>query len=78
MPALWTNLEAAVASAKMHEKAVWTLEASRDLNVNLVRFGVGWGVEEYTNDEVDSLFVGVSGSGFVESDGEEHPLSAGN
>src|SRR3712207_7243452 len=24
-----------------------------------------------------SLFVGVSGSGFVESDGEEHPLSAG-
>jgi len=59
MPALWTNLEAAAASAEMHEKAVWTLEASRDLNVNLVRFGVGWSVEEYTNDDVwtHSLWV---------------------
>jgi mannose-6-phosphate isomerase-like protein (cupin superfamily) len=77
MPALWTNLEAAAASAEMQEGAVWTLEASRDLNANLVRFGVRRGVEEHVNDEVDVLFVGVSGSGFVTCDGEEHPLSAG-
>lgn len=77
MPALWMNLEAAAASAEMQEGTVWALEASRDLNANLVRFGAGRGVEEHVNDEVDVLFVGVSGSGFVESDGEEHPLSAG-
>jgi mannose-6-phosphate isomerase-like protein (cupin superfamily) len=77
MPAFWTNLEAAAASAEMEEGAVWTLKASRDLNANLIRFGVGQGVEKHVNDEVDVIFVGVAGSGFVESEDEEHPLDAG-
>ncbi len=56
---------------------VWTLEGSGDLNANLVRFGSGRGVGEHMNDEVEVVFVGVSGSGIVMVDGEEHALSAG-
>ena len=56
---------------------VWTLEGSGDLNANLVRFEAGRGVGEHVNDEVDVLIVGVSGSGLVSVDGEEHPLSNG-
>lgn len=56
---------------------VWTLEESSDLNANLVRFGAGRGVGEHVNDEVEVVFVGVSGSGIVMVDGEEHALSAG-
>jgi quercetin dioxygenase-like cupin family protein len=65
------------ASASGREGVIWTLGESVDLNANLVRFGVGGGVAEHVNDEVDVLFVGVSGSGSVEVDGEEHPLSSG-
>jgi quercetin dioxygenase-like cupin family protein len=42
-----------------------------------VRFDAGGGVGEHVNDEVDVLFVGVAGSGFVRVEEEEHPLSAG-
>lgn len=48
------------------EGVVWALRAGEDLNANLVRFGAGRGVGEHINDEVDVIFVGVSGSGFVE------------
>ena len=64
-------------SATGREGAVWTLEGSGDLNANLVRFEAGGGVGEHVNDEVDVMIVGVSGSGFVGVDGEEHPLSNG-
>ncbi len=56
---------------------VWTLEGSEDLNANLVRFGPGRGVGEHANDEVDVLVIGVSGSGVVVVDGDEHALEAG-
>lgn len=56
---------------------VWILEGSDDLNANLVRFGSGRGVGEHMNDEVEVVFVGVSGSGSITVDGEEHDLSAG-
>jgi quercetin dioxygenase-like cupin family protein len=59
------------------EGVVWTLGAGEDLNANLVRFGAGRGVGEHANEEVDVVFVGVSGSGFVELDGEENALDAG-
>jgi quercetin dioxygenase-like cupin family protein len=57
---------------------VWTLEESEDLNANLVRFEAGGGVGEHVNDAVDVLIVGVSGSGSVRVDGEEHPVSNGD
>jgi mannose-6-phosphate isomerase-like protein (cupin superfamily) len=71
-----TDLQA-VADAAGQEGVVWSLEAGSDLNSNLVRFGLGRGVGEHVNDEVDVVFVGVSGSGFVEANGREHVLEAG-
>lgn len=56
---------------------VWTQREGQDLNANLVRFPRGEGVGEHVNDEVDVLFIGVSGSGVVEVDGREHTLEAG-
>ena len=75
----WTNLmaETAAASAAGREGVIWTLVESDDLNANLVRFGAGRGVGEHVNREVEVVFVGVSGSGSVEVDGEEHALGAG-
>ena len=71
------NLGEIAGSATGREGVVWTLEGSGDLNANLVRFEAGRGVGEHVNDEVDVLIVGVSGSGLVGVDGEEHPLSDG-
>lgn len=56
---------------------VWTLEGEGDLNANLVHFGPGRGVGEHVNDEVDVVFVGVSGSGTVVVEGEEFALGPG-
>ncbi|HEX2740164.1 MAG TPA: cupin domain-containing protein [Rubrobacter sp.] len=71
------NVGEIAASTAGQKGVVWTLDGSVDLNANLVRFGVDGGVEEHVNDEVDVIFVGVSGSGRVEVDGEEYPLSNG-
>ncbi len=69
--------EVVAASGGEQAGAVWTLRGSEDLNANLVRFAFGRGVDEHTNAEVDVIFVGVSGSGVVTIDADEHPLSAG-
>jgi quercetin dioxygenase-like cupin family protein len=73
-PALQINLEVVADSVGTREGVIWALEESGDLNANLVHFGTGGGVGEHVNDEVDVIFVGVSGSGFVKVDGEEHVL----
>ncbi len=74
---LRTDLEAVAASAAGREGAVWALDASEDLNANLVLFEAGRGVGEHVNDEADVIFVGVSGAGFVEVDARAHALEAG-
>lgn len=71
------NLNEASILAGNRTGVIWTLRASEDLNANLVRFGLGQGVGEHVNDEVDVIIVGVSGSGVVEVDGEEHALGPG-
>jgi quercetin dioxygenase-like cupin family protein len=71
------NLKDVAASAGDQSGAIWTLDASNDLNVNLVRFGTGQGVGEHVNDDVEVIVLGVSGSGIVTVDREEHALSAG-
>lgn len=76
-PEGWVSLGEIAASAHGRTGVVWTLEAGGDLNANLVRFGVGGGVGEHVNDEVEVIIVGVSGSGFVKVDGEERPVSNG-
>lgn len=65
------------ASARGRTGVVWTLEGGSDLNANLVCFGVGGGVGEHVNDEVEVIIIGVSGSGFIRVDDEEHPLYNG-
>ena len=71
------NLGEIAASAAGQTGVVWTLEGSIEFNANLVRFEAGGGVGEHVNDEVDVIVVGVSGSGSVKVDGEEHPVSNG-
>lgn len=66
-----------IAASVRESGVVWTLEESGDLNANLVRFPAGEGVGEHVNDEVDVIFVGVSGSGFVCVDGGIRLLSCG-
>ena len=74
--AVSVNLDQVLA-ASGDRGVIWALEASGDLNANLVRFDAGGGVGEHVNEEVDVLFVGVAGTGSVHVDGEEHSLSAG-
>ena len=76
-PTLRIGLEEVATSAAGREGVVWGLEASSDLNANLVRFEAGRGVGEHVNGEVDVVFLGVSGSGIVETDGREYVLDAG-
>ncbi len=71
------NLDDLVAAAPDRVGVIWALKESRDLNANLVRFDAEGGVGQHANEEVDVLFVGVAGSGWVRVEGEEHPLSAG-
>ena len=71
------NLKDAAATASDRTGVIWTLDASSDLNANLVCFGTGQGVGEHVNDEVEVSVLGVSESGFVVLDREEHALSAG-
>lgn len=66
-----------LAAAGDRAGVIWALQRSDELNVNLVRFGSGSGVGEHANDEVDVLLVGVSGSGLVVVDDEEHRLGPG-
>ena len=66
-----------LASTKERTGVIWSLQESRDLNVNLVQFSEGEGVGEHRNDEVDVLLVGVSGSGEVRINGTLHCLSSG-
>lgn len=68
---------AAMATSAERAGALWTLEEGEDLNANLVRFDAGGGVGEHVNGEVDVLFVGIAGAGFVRVDGEERPVSEG-
>ncbi len=71
------NLGETATSAYGCVGVVWTLEASSELNANLVRFEAGGGVGEHVNDEVEVIIVGVSGSGVVDVDGAVHPVSNG-
>ncbi len=71
------DLAGMASAAGERTGVIWTLREGSDLNANLVRFKAGGGVGEHINDEVDVLFVGVSGIGCVRTNGEEHCLSAG-
>ncbi|MGF1472287.1 MAG: cupin domain-containing protein [Rubrobacteraceae bacterium] len=65
------------ATAADNEGALWTLEASDDLNANLVSFRAGRGVGEHANTEVDVLLIGMAGSGVISVNGVEHQVYPG-
>jgi len=71
------NLKDIAVPASDRVGVIWNLDTSSDLNANLVRFGTGQGIEEHVSDEVEVIVLGVSGSGIVAVDREEHALSAG-
>src|SRR5215203_7083533 len=71
------DLAGTAAAAGERTGVIWTLLEINDLNANLVRFEGGGGVGEHINEEVDVIFVGVSGTGSVFMNGEERRLSAG-
>ncbi len=66
-----------IAAVARGPGVVWAEGDSEELNANLVCFPEGRGVGEHVNDEVDVLFLGVSGSGVLGVDGEETTLDAG-
>jgi mannose-6-phosphate isomerase-like protein (cupin superfamily) len=74
------HLEAltAQAAAAGAAGAVWSLAEARDLNLNIVRFAAGDGVEAHINAEVDVVWVVVAGSGTAEVDGRQVALATGD
>jgi quercetin dioxygenase-like cupin family protein len=71
------NLKGVAATAGDRAGVIWSLDASSDLNANLVRFGTGQSVEGHANYAVEVIVLGVSGPGIVTVDQEELALSAG-
>jgi mannose-6-phosphate isomerase-like protein (cupin superfamily) len=69
---------AAQASAAGAAGAVWSLAEASDLNLNVVRFAVGDGVEAHINAEVDVVWSVVAGSGTADVDGRQVALAAGD
>jgi quercetin dioxygenase-like cupin family protein len=57
--------------------AVWSL-GSADLNLNLMRFADGDGVEAHINAELDVVGLVVAGEGVLELDGQRERLCAGD
>ncbi len=71
------NLKGVAATAGARAGVIWSLDASSDLNANLVRSCIGQGVGEHVNNEVEVIVLGFSGSGIVPVDRGEHALPAG-
>ena len=67
---------AAIAGSAGGRGPAWT-QRSDDLDMNLLVFGLGEGVDEHLNAELDVLVVGIAGAGVVTIDGTPHPLAAG-
>lgn len=67
---------AAQASASDSAGAVWSL-ASADLNLNLLHFSAGDGVEAHSNREVDVIGLVIAGEGILELDDRQEHLRPG-
>jgi quercetin dioxygenase-like cupin family protein len=68
---------AASAATGAQVGAVWSL-VSHDLNLNLLRFATGDGVEPHTNTEVDIIGLVISGKGILDLDGRQEHLQPGS
>lgn len=74
------TLDLAELARTLHATAAigpgWSL-VTTDLNLNVVRFTTGDGVEEHINPEVDVLGVVLAGAGVLTLDGHNEELRAG-
>jgi quercetin dioxygenase-like cupin family protein len=66
----------ALAQSADREGAIWSI-SSEQLNINLVRFAAGHGVDEHRNDEVDVLGVVVTGEATLSLPAGEQRLHPG-
>ena len=66
----------ALLASAAHDGPVWSLN-SEQLNINLLRFGMGQGIAPHVNDEVDVLIVIVEGEGALTLGDEERPIRTG-
>ena len=64
------------ASTGSSAGAVWSL-ASADLNLNLLHFAAGDGVEAHSNREVDVIGLVIAGEGLLELDDRQERLRPG-
>lgn len=65
-----------LATASERFGLIWS-GGSPDLNVNLLLFSDGDGVETHINSAVDVMLVGILGTGTVTIDGVDHRLATG-
>lgn len=72
------DLEALATQAGADDKAgaVWSL-ASADLNLNLLHFAAGDGVEAHVNREVDVIGLVIAGEGSLELEDRQERLRPG-
>ena len=68
---------ASIASTVEGQGAVWT-RMSDDLNVNLLTFSEGEGVDEHVNSDVDVLMIGIAGVGIITVEGEPRSIREGH
>lgn len=58
--------------------AVWKLEGhDRELDANLIHLPAGGGIDDHAGADIDVLWVILSGSGTLRTEGEDVPLRAG-
>lgn len=75
-PAVTADVAALLAAAT-GDGAHWTLDEPGDLNVNAVHLDAGSSIAAHVNGALDVLIVGMTGSGWVEIDGERVALAPG-
>jgi mannose-6-phosphate isomerase-like protein (cupin superfamily) len=67
---------AGLAARARHPGPAWS-RRSDDLDVNLLVFPAGEGIERHINHEVDVLLVAISGVGWIEVGDEQLPIHPG-
>lgn len=74
---VWVDLhDAARRSATAPSGPQWSHE-SADLDMTLLYWADGTGIEPHTNAEVDVVWIGIEGEGRATVDGEVHELRPG-
>lgn len=74
--AVWVDLPDAARQSDAPSGPQWSHE-SADLDLTLLSWADGRGIEPHKNDEIDVVWVGIEGEGRATVDGEVHELRPG-